>query len=83
MRIFLLVLMMTLLPLRAGLGDVMAVERTRPSMPADMGPAAARDCQAEYPVVKCSASSAIAVPSAARRAGVGGSAGAVMVRRRR
>lgn len=48
MRIFLLVLMMTLLPLRAGLGDVMAVERTRPAVPADMGPATAHDCHAAH-----------------------------------
>lgn len=44
MHVFLVVLMMALLPLRAGLGDVMAMERARPDARVDMHVAAAHDC---------------------------------------
>ncbi|MBX9960152.1 MAG: hypothetical protein K2Y15_08460 [Burkholderiaceae bacterium] len=44
MRVFLLILMTALLPLRAGLGDVMAMERTRLDTMADVHVAAMRDC---------------------------------------
>lgn len=44
MRVFLLILMMALLPLRAGLGDVMAMEIPRPAARVDMHMAAAHDC---------------------------------------
>lgn len=44
MRVFLLILMMALLPLRAGLGDVMAMERARTDAPAGLHGAALHDC---------------------------------------
>lgn len=44
MRVFVVILMMALLPLRAGLGDVMALERSRPDAPADVRAAALHDC---------------------------------------
>ena len=44
MRVFLLILMMALLPLRAGLGDAMAMERTGRHTPADTHSAVRHDC---------------------------------------
>lgn len=44
MRVFLLILMMALLPLRAGLGDVMAMEVSRPDTAAQTHPAPGNDC---------------------------------------
>jgi hypothetical protein len=44
MRVFLLILMMALLPLRAGLGDVMAMERARLDTPVATPAAAGHDC---------------------------------------
>lgn len=44
MRVLLLILMMALLPLRAGLGDVMAMEGARPDTAADTRAAAGHDC---------------------------------------
>lgn len=49
MRVFLLILMMALLPLRAGLGDVMAMERTQMAAAADQHLAAMRDCHESAP----------------------------------
>ena len=44
MRVVLVILMMALLPLRAGLGDVMAMERTRMDTPPVRHQAAMPDC---------------------------------------
>ncbi|MCZ8253157.1 MAG: hypothetical protein O9318_11860 [Hylemonella sp.] len=44
MRVCLLIIMMALLPLRAGLGDVMAMERARMQTQADLPMAAMHDC---------------------------------------
>lgn len=44
MRVFLLILMVALLPLRAGLGNVMAVEISRPDSTAHARPATGHDC---------------------------------------
>lgn len=44
MRLLLVVLMMVLLPLRAGLGDVMAMAHDRSQAPSAMQPAATHDC---------------------------------------
>jgi hypothetical protein len=44
MRVLLLILMMALLPLRAGLGDVMAMEDARAQAQVELHPAAAHDC---------------------------------------
>lgn len=44
MRVFLLILMMALLPLRAGLGNVMAMEISRQDSAAHARPAAGHDC---------------------------------------
>lgn len=44
MRVLLLILMVALLPLRAGLGDVMAMERVWLDTRADTRPAAQHDC---------------------------------------
>ncbi|MBX9872209.1 MAG: hypothetical protein K2X75_09435 [Burkholderiaceae bacterium] len=50
MRVFLLILMMALLPLRAGLGDVMAMQVAGPDAAASTRPAAGHDChEAQQP----------------------------------